>query len=204
MNTVHKQDKEVVEVIKPNLQNGPWIAGGAVLKWYNNTDVGDSDIDVFCASKEQAEQVTKRIVLAFETIRQHESDNALTLGVVEGNPISEDVSIMEQVTDFDFVEPTWKVQIINRDYFNTVQDVINAFDITVCQIATAGDEWILGDTTAKDIRERNLRMNLPLRKSSAKRLVKYWTYGYRPVEGLIESFDSNDFFEKTVVGDYDF
>ena len=96
----------------------------------------------------------------------------------------------------------WKIQIIIRDYFTDVHAVLDTFDITVCQIATAGNEWILCDNTAKDIRERNLRMIMPLRKSSAKRLLKYWSYGYRPVDGLVESINKEEHFEKTIAGDY--
>jgi hypothetical protein len=201
MNTVHWLDIEVVEVIKPNLQNGPWIAGGAALKWYNNESVGTSDIDVFCRDKQQADKVTKRFAQAFTTVRNHESDNALTLSVAQTKKPSIFGSTFPTTVD---LKSTWNVQIITHDFYENMEAVIDRFDITVCQIATAGDEWIMCDNTAKDIRERNLRMILPLRKSSAKRLLKYWSYGYRPVDGLVESMDKEVYFEKTVKGDYGF
>jgi hypothetical protein len=50
---------------------------------------------------------------------------------------------------------------------------------------------MLGDYTAKDIRERNLRMALPLHQDAVKRLTKYWVYGYRPVPGLLEAIQNN-------------
>ena len=51
---VHNSDQEPVNLILPNLKEGPWIAGGAALRWYQDQSVGDSDIDVFCSSEEQA------------------------------------------------------------------------------------------------------------------------------------------------------
>ena len=89
----------------------------------------------------------------------------------------------------------WKLQIIKHKYYNSMQDIVDAFDISVCQVATAGNEWVLGDTTARDIRERNLRMIGDIRPSAVKRLLKYMAYGYRPVGGLIERFDNEKYFE---------
>jgi hypothetical protein len=49
----------------------------------------------------------------------------------------------------------------------------------------------MGDFTARDIRERNLRFKLPLHQDAPKRLTKYWTYGYRPVPGTLEEICRN-------------
>jgi hypothetical protein len=34
-------------------------------------------------------------------------------------------------------------------------------------------------------------MEMPLMPDALKRLVKYWTYGYRPDDGLIEAVQNN-------------
>jgi hypothetical protein len=54
-----------------------------------------------------------------------------------------------------------------------------------------GHTWTLGKITASDIRQKNLRMTLPLLPDAAKRLTKYWSYGYRPVPGLLKSIAQN-------------
>jgi hypothetical protein len=72
-----------------------------------------------------------------------------------------------------------------------MQEIIDNFDVTVCQLATDGRQWVLGDYTARDIREKNLRMRIPLQADAVKRLTKYWIYGYRPVDGLIEAVQNN-------------
>jgi hypothetical protein len=105
---------------------------------------------------------------------KHDSDNATTLSYHDKNS-----------------NKYWTIQIIKRRYFDSLQEVIDNFDISVCQIGTAGTEWFMGSHTALDIRERNLRMNLPLHPDAAKRFAKYWTYGYRPVPGLLEAIQNN-------------
>jgi hypothetical protein len=173
--TVHKEDSEPLTLIWPDIKQGPWIAGGAALHWWQGQPVGDSDIDVFCASAKQAEEVIERIKDYGRWQRKHESDNAVTLSYWSKNDSFK----------------IWTIQIIKRRYFKSLEDIINSFDMTVCEIGTGGNEWVLGKQTAKDIRERNLRLKMPLQPDALKRVVKYWTYGYLPVEGVLEAVQNN-------------
>ena len=45
--TVPHSDREAVAVIEPDVKQGPWIAGGAALRWYQGLTVGDNDIDAY-------------------------------------------------------------------------------------------------------------------------------------------------------------
>jgi hypothetical protein len=185
---VHPGDIAPLGLIGPTA-NGPWIAGGAPLRWYQGLAVGDSDIDVFCRDEIQAQETIDRIKSYGRFVVKHESDNALTLGyrgIGEWND-------------------RWIIQIIKRRYFKSLQDVIDNFDITVCQIGTTGKEWVMNADTARDIRERNIRFSQPLHADAAKRLTKYWTYGYRPVEGTLEAIQNNpdSVWKFTETGDYE-
>lgn len=173
--TINVVDHEPVSIIEPNLENGPWIAGGAALRWYQGLPVGDSDIDVFCKNAVQAQQVIERVKSYGRYNVKFESENAVTLTYYSNESIATE----------------WIVQIITRRFFPSLEDVIRSFDITVCEIGTCGNEWKLGSFTARDIRERNLNFKLPLQPDAPKRLVKYWTYGYRPTPGTIEAIQSN-------------
>lgn len=168
--TVNPKDLEPVSIIAPDHKKGPWIAGGACLRWYQGLPVGESDIDVFCANARQASEVIERVKSYGSFQVKFESDNAVTISHHRKD---------EWMT-------TWTIQVITRRYFGSLQEVINSFDITVCEVGTSGNEWELGPFTARDIRERNLRFKLPLQPDAPKRLTKYWTYGYRPVEGTID------------------
>jgi hypothetical protein len=171
--TVHSDDQEAVSIIDPNLKTGPWIAGGAALRWYQDMPVGESDIDVFCNNLQQANDLIKKVKGYSGAFIKFESDNATTIRVSPPNSNS------------------WTIQIIKKRFFNNLKEVIDNFDISVCQIGTCGSDWILGNETAKDIRERNLRMAFPLQPDAPKRLTKYWIYGYRPVPGLIAEIQNN-------------
>lgn len=172
---VHKEDSEPLSIIWPDVQRGPWIAGGAALRWYQGLPVGESDIDVFCANAKQAADVIERIKSYGRYSVKFESENAVTL----------------TYNSKDDWSKHWTIQIITRRYFSSLKEVIDNFDITVCQVGTAGNDWILGPSTARDIREHNLRFVMPLQPDALKRLTKYWAYGYRPVEGTIEAIQSN-------------
>lgn len=169
--TVHRDDLEPVSIISPDLKNGPWIAGGAPLRWYQGKPVGESDIDIFCRDSLQADEVLTRIKDYGRWTEKFNSENAVTVGYWSKEAFA----------------TQWTLQIIKRRYFKSIEDVIRSFDLTVCEIGTCGNEWELGPFTARDIRKKNLRFKLPLQPDSVKRLTKYWIYGYRPVNGTIDS-----------------
>jgi hypothetical protein len=172
----HHNDQEPLNLIAPG-PDGPWIAGGACLRWYQGQPVGESDIDIFCRDEIQAQQVIDNIKSYGRFHTKYESDNALTLEYYTKSNAA--------------AAERWTLQIIKRRYFKSLREVIDNFDISVCQVGTDGHQWMLGKDTARDIRERNLRMSLPLAPDAAKRLAKYWTYGYRPVEGLVDAVQTN-------------
>jgi len=173
--TIHRDDSEPLTIIWPDINQGPWIAGGACLRWYQGHPVGESDIDVFCANAEQAQRIIDEVKSYGRHSVKFQSDNATTLSYHSKDDYSK----------------SWTIQIITRRYFSSLDEIINNFDITVCEVGTAGNEWKLGPFTARDIRERNLRFRLPLHPDALKRLTKYWAYGYRPVEGTIEAIQNN-------------
>jgi hypothetical protein len=175
--TVHSDDIEPLSIIAPNKTKGPWIAGGACLRWYQSMPVGESDIDVFCSNARQAQELIDRLKTYGRYSVKHTSENATTLHYF---PFKRESNVSG-----------WVIQIITKRYYADMQEIIDNFDLSVCQIATAGEEWILGNYTACDVREKNLRMKLPLMPDAAKRLVKYWTYGYRPVDGLVDEIINN-------------
>lgn len=168
---VHHRDFEPISIISPNMEKGPWIAGGAPLRWYQGQPVGDSDIDIFCSNVKQAIDLVDSFKSYGRYHTKAESDNAVTL----------------EYWPKDDYDKKWTIQVIRRRYFNNASDIIKNFDISVCQIVTDGTSIQMGTYTARDIREKNLRMEIPVAPDAVKRLTKYWTYGYRPVDGLLQA-----------------
>lgn len=173
------EDIEPFSIVNPNLEQGPWIAGGAALRWYQGKTVEQStDIDVFCKSKEQAYNLMSKLELYNKTQVLACTNNAKTYRY-------------HSYYDHDDEETCWTVQIITVDYFNSLKEILDRFDISVCQIGTAGNEFELGEHTAKDIKEKNLRFVCEHKPDTVKRLVKYWSYGYIPVEGTLDAISQN-------------
>lgn len=181
--TVHKDDYTAVRMINPNLLNGPWIAGGACLSWFDNrSSQVPGDIDVFCKTEKQAMKIIQTLEEGFEGYE-------ITVICKTANASTFSVNYVD--------DKKWTIQVITCRYFDCIQDVIESFDISVCQVATDGNQWYLGKDTAKDINQKNLRITT-IKPASLKRLIKYWTYGYTPVPGTIEAIQQNS------VCDWDF
>jgi len=85
-----------------------------------------------------------------------------------------------------------KIQLIKSRYHDDYKELINTFDISVCQVATDGDSWWVGDYFIRDLRDRRLRM-VHQNAHSLKRMIKYWAYGFTPDDETIQSvIDYND------------
>lgn len=180
--TVPEQDWPAIDIIQPNAKDGPWIAGGACLKWYQGQPVNMSDIDVFFRDAFQLRRVMNRIQDTGRFHIRHRSDNAITI---------EYTNNALEPTDGLITRTVFTIQLIQHSYFTSMREVIDRFDFSVCQVATCGEEWMLGEHTARDIRTRSLRPIGDIKPDIAKRLTKYWVYGYRPIDGLLNDIISN-------------
>ena len=46
--SIPRVDRRVLNLVNPNIENGPWIAGGSVIRWMQGLSMNSfSDIDVF-------------------------------------------------------------------------------------------------------------------------------------------------------------
>jgi hypothetical protein len=171
---VHDDDRSIVDIIEPDMEVGPWIAGGAVLNWFNNESIGSSDIDVFFNSQLQFDQAFGRLMAAKSNM-VYNSDNAVTLHIHTSNGQMK------------------RIQLIRKNWFQTAKEVIDRFDITVCQLATDGNQILLGEYTAEHIKQKRLEFtDKPVHADIVKRLVKYVTYGYTPNPALMQSILDNE------------
>ena len=171
---VSAEDRELVGTyIKPDLQHGPWIAGGAVLRWYQNKPVGDHDVDVFVKNDEQFEQVKNNIINKLNGTILFNSDNASTYKVY----INRDTP--------------YKIQLI-KHYCDSLKDCLDRFDFTVCKISTDGVSWVKGQNFDRDFESKSLVIEGGLRPDSIKRVVKYICYGYEPGDDLLDELYNDD------------
>jgi len=171
---IHKNDKDLVRVIYPRFDKGPWIAGGAVLQWYQDKPVGQSDIDVYFSSKKQMEKLKEKLC-------GKDSSGFFSIGSTHGPGYVK----LETKNAISIEYKGTTVQLIIARYYDNYDDILNKFDITVCQLTTDGSEIIGGDNTFSDIKNKVLRFNFYC-PAAVKRLLKYITYGYTPIPGTFD------------------
>lgn len=162
-------------------KSGPWIAGGCGRQ----IALGESnfnDIDVWFNNEFQFRQVQARLndQFGYEMYETFSSDNAITY----------------QVGKF-------KVQLIRRAYYPTLDAVFDKFDFTCCQIAVNDDLTAYGPGL-EDAKNYVLKLNKFDSKAFLARYAKYVGYGYvmNPEEFLdiIEKQELNYEFDGSVFG----
>lgn len=172
MTLIHHRDRALASIIKPNLEHGPWIAGGAALRWYQNLPVGKHDIDVFVNNSEQLATLNIRILDELHGHKIFDSEFAVTYGCF-----------------FDNNE--YKIQLIKR-HFASLEACLNNFDLTVCTIATDGDTWVKGQYFDRDLATRSIVFQNGITKDCIKRVVKYSIYGYEASAELLDEIYNDD------------
>lgn len=208
---VHPNNVEFVEIIRPTIENGPWIAGGAALNWYLGKPVLKNDIDIFCRSHKQFEELLNRI-RSYGTIggNKRSFEVAATPNAVSYR--CESSKYTKGMTSFndwdlsgleDYRAYGTTLQIIRRRFYENYEDVLRNFDITVCKVLTDGNTFILDDQTREDIENRVLRVSKH-NPHIVKRIVKYWTYGYVPSRETLEYVSKHPHTEFTQFTDYDY
>lgn len=162
--------ENIVSVIYSSSDHGPWIAGGCGRQVVVN-DRMFNDIDVWFRTVYQLEQTKLRLDDAFgyEMYETYNSENATTY----------------QVGDY-------KVQLIKRAYYPTVDAVFDSFDFTCCQVALDENLKPYGPGI-QDAVEKRLVLNHYDPKAFLARYAKYVGYGYvMDPEKFIEIIDRED------------
>jgi len=205
MSIVHPDDRSIIDYLYQLIyyEDHCWIGGGTPLNWYLGQPC-DSDIDLFFRGERVFHTLSHKLNSHYEenhnswiyrqnqkwsVTERHITDNAVTYLLVR------------QISKAD-TGPSYKVQLIKRQFYDTPQAILDDFDITVCQIVTDSKRVWTGDHFARDVAEGRLRFH-KLSPGSAKRLVKYWIYGYQPTDTEIEQINSApDLNWKAALDDY--
>jgi len=174
--TIHLDNASLYRLLQMgDEKNGPWVAGGAALSWYLGESINSlTDVDVFFKDSNSAEKLQNKIMQFSEKgligiIGTFDTPNARTFTIC-----------FVDVKD----KPVYKIQLIRKIYFDTIHDVLNQFDLSICKIGTDGRKFYLGDNTARHIHNRTFDYEKEFTQGAYLRILKYETYGYRPTEQL--------------------
>ena len=185
---------KVATYFELDMMHGPWLAGGSLRKLCINQSINYSDWDIFFKDDKQFKNAVFKVKNDPSSVLIYESKNALTYTF---EPYNDSVNYYPL-----------HVQLINRKFYQSVEDLLNDFDFTICQYASDGLTIQLGKTSYIDEKHKILNSNIQCfdRPGFVKRLIKYIVYGYTPTPELLKMIENNkqsiDF--KTVIDDYDF
>lgn len=205
---IHKEDVSVVKEIDCS-ESGPWIAGGAVLKWYQGDSVHKSDIDVFFSNVQQYEKCRASLYEnGWYSIFQ--SENALTLhygfdsgaAIVDDNSLFRIGSLIKTPSKRNY-RPQ-KIQLIKRKFYSSLGEVISDFDIDICQAGYNGSEFVFSKNFENAVKTKTFSLTT-FNTHILKRAIKYTSYGFKPSQSIIDAImQDSSISDFSGVNDYDF
>lgn len=171
-----------------DMNTGPWVAGGSVLKFVEGKKIGKRDIDIFFNSKEHFDDMRTVLdsVATSEEWKNHKNNryNQITLPYGDPPTPSELKNIYKTSAAYTYSLDTAIVQIIRRRYYNNVVQLLGDFDFTVCMFATDGYNIAYPQIALDDVCTSTLRLQRVHRDSVLiKRWYKYILNGYTPAPG---------------------
>lgn len=168
-----KLPPSLVKAIQPNYKTGPWIAGGCARCLWQNEPI--NDVDIWIANNNQLLELSQRFNEVLSTTVSFSTDNALTF-------------------DYFSNDQNWKLQIIVRNRFKSLEEVFANFDFTACQIATNGEgKFYMTEQVVEDLHTRRLRTTKFNKDGFLERWAKYTMYGFdMPKDELKEYLSSEE------------
>lgn len=177
--------KNIVDTIcqDSTLEQGPWIAGGMGRQLAVNPNCQEfADIDIWFSSAMSYEKCMVRLNNTF------------------GNHIYETFSSNNAKT---YTVGDYKVQLIRRAYYTSLDDVFANFDFTCCQVAVDKD-FKLSGPGLDDARNNVLKVNKLDCLGFLARYAKYVGYGYvMPNEEFLDIINNEEInyeFDATTLG----
>jgi hypothetical protein len=188
--SISDSEKQLVDLIQPSIEHGPWIAGGAVLRWLENRPLKNHDLDVFCKTAEQYQEVLNRLKAA---------QNVLWCRLKYSSPNAE---TWDGTVSHGVDRTKYAIQIIKAPRLS-IEALFEQFDIRACKMVTDGTTVIAAEGARLDFENKNITLCEPLRPYCIQRLVKYMSYGYDPDWDVVQYIvNSAQFPEESVADAY--
>lgn len=166
-NTIHSSDISLVKRLNLHKYDA-YVAGGAALAWYQHKSAAYRDIDVWFTKLDNFHRMNEDFRL--KDSPRFETENAVTYRMIDHNNV-------------------YKVQLIKL-HTGTTEEILNKFDFSICQVATDGSSWFLGEHFVQDLKDKRLRV-LRHHPKIIRRLLKYWANGYKPDDSTLLDIMNN-------------
>lgn len=159
-----QQLKGVLDLLpEVSLRHGPWICGGAPRRLFQGKSLEEGDIDFFFRDSKSWLEFTKAL-----------EDHELIIATKRAKTYNVN---------------GLKVQMINRQHYESLDKVFQDFDFSVCQIATDGKNLACTKQGQRDIQDGLIRFapqGTVAKHTLVQRMAKYVGHGFVPEPGLFE------------------
>ena len=144
-----------------------WIAGGAARAFMLNQPI-TTDVDFFYKTQEAFDAFVAKFG-ADESKRLAATNHHTTFKVKVG-------------------ETFYKVQAIKIGFYATVEECLESFDFTICQLAAHKGKLYVGQYTMWDLARKRLALHkLTYGAATVRRLLEYTKQGFAACSGCIGS-----------------
>lgn len=176
-NNIYDFYETIVSTIKPNFDQGPYIAGSFAMRLYCREQLNHHDIDVFTRTIDQFSSLCELMSNKFPHISRFVSDNATTFRY-----------------DADNGE-CYMMQIIQPNRGNNLNQILGSFDIRACRFATDGKTFKFDQDALNDAKNKIAKF-VTHNDKTLKRVVKYTAYGFKvddaTLQYVMENIDTFD------------
>lgn len=167
----------ILEILPKCHSNGPWVAGGSLLRTLTGESFLDGDIDVFFQNKQQFENYVYELVSNSSSDEPHNDHNDRTNKhyiVKHRTPTEWHTTIV-----LEYLGREWKIQCVKFIYFNCIESLFNSFDFDICMLAYDGESLFSDNQTLDAIKNKKIALrNIKYPAVTLYRLVKYMRRGY--------------------------
>lgn len=186
-NTMMTELEYILDYLPPLHKDGPWIAGGSLMKTYMGLPLEDSDVDVWITPEKHKKW------------RDYKNSKSYDNGM--DNPFPEIFNKKDDENDKlkTYTEEIngnrYNIQCIMFGNHSTPEELINSFDLNICQFAFDGETVYIGDSTLESIRTKYMKfVKFPKNKGNVlKRVVKYANRGFMLDRGQLNAFSVAEF-----------
>lgn len=189
--------RTMATAVQANIDNGPWIAGGSILRSLIGFDLKEHlgsyaklfpgvelylrsyDIDIWFKDLDQYQYYQEKFSPELKSPKKIEvTVNDKDESIDENNDIPKDIFVSSFETD---LITNKKIQLIKYKDLDSGIQLIREFDFTCVQLFTDGKTVVTFEETLDDIRNRILRMNrFRHQPNMLNRSIKYISLGFIP------------------------
>lgn len=164
----------LIEILPKLEEDGPWIAGGSLLRTKLGLPI-TTDVDIFFKNKQQFDDYLFKIKSNYEGkqfLYVTDSDSAYAKNVF-----------------IKYMDRSYKLQLITRKYYDNPCNLLDDFDINICQLAYDGRHLYLEQNVMQCIEDRTFYLNRISNGTNVmSRCMKYARLGFKLPQSEINKF----------------